>query len=346
MSNGRSTIPATLSKRRGVVPSGTEIAPELALTHLAVAGATSVRLRTRTGWQSWRKPSGCPGGPDGSTARPHLLIPANGVVDYQVRGEGVSVVELNTVDGPKRAVAAAEGTLPMGLPAKIAPKYLSRAAWGADESYRFDSTGAVKVPPTFFKTQTLTVHHSGEDVPVADQLAHVRGIYYTQAITQDYGDIGYQLLIDSDGRVYEGCYSDPDAIPVFGPALTADGLPQMVNGAHVGGFNAGNIGICLLGNFMNTRPTNTALSALTIVLARLAASAKLDPQGTTDYENPISGAAARIATIATHRDWHKANSAAGATLCPGDFLYGMMPVVRQAVAAKMRNLPAMSLPTG
>ncbi|GGQ56565.1 N-acetylmuramoyl-L-alanine amidase [Couchioplanes azureus] len=338
-------VPATLATSRGVVPSGVAIAPELPLTHLSVAGAGSVRVRTRAGWQPWRTPSGCPGGRDGAAATgPRALIPAAGVLDYEVRGGGVSVVELNTVDGPARAVAAPQTRLPMALAGQACPPYLSRAAWGADESYRMNPDGTLKVPPAFFATQTLTVHHSGEDVPVTDPIAHVRGIYYDQAMTRDFGDIGYQLLIDAEGRVYEGRYSDPDRLPVFGPAPGADGLPLMVNGAHVGGFNAGNIGVCLLGNFMQTPPTAAALRTLTVVLALLAAATRLDPLGTTAYVNPISGKQATLATICGHQDWNRANPDAGATLCPGDHLYALLPAIRRNVAALTRRLPATTVP--
>ncbi|MEV6595506.1 peptidoglycan recognition family protein [Actinoplanes sp. NPDC051346] len=334
------SVPTTLSSIRGVVPSGVAIAPELALTHLSVTAGGSVRLRTRAGWQPWREASGCPGGRDGVAAQPRMLIPAAGALDYEVRGEGVSVVEINTVDGPTRTVAARQTRLPMAVPTQMCPQYLSREAWGADESYRFNDDGTPKLTLGFFKVQTLTVHHSGEDVPVTDPIAHVRGIYYNQAMTQDFGDIGYQLLIDADGRVYEGAYSDPDKTPVFGPAPGSDGLPLAVNGAHVGGFNGGNVGICLLGNFMQAPPTAAALRSLKVMLARLAVTTKLDPLATTEYVNPISGKKATLATIPTHQDWHRANPDAGATLCPGDKLYALMPGIRKDVAALTKKLPA------
>ncbi|MFI5491302.1 peptidoglycan recognition family protein [Actinoplanes sp. NPDC051859] len=340
------SVPETLSASRGAVPSGVAIAPELPLTHLSVDGAASVRLRTENGWQPWRTPSVCPGGPDGRVVQPNMLIQADGVLDYEVRGEGVSVVEINTVDGPKRTVAAAQTRLPMNVPRQMCPQYLSRAAWGADESYRFNPDGTPKLDLKYFKVQTLTVHHSGEDVPVADPIAHIRGIYYNQAITQDFGDIGYQLLIDADGRVYEGAYSDPDAVPVFGPTPGPDGLPLAVNGAHVGGFNGGNVGICLLGNYMQAPPSAAALRSLKVVLARFAATAKLDPLATTEYVNPISGKKATLNTITTHQDWNRANPDAGATLCPGDKLYELLPGIRQDVAALAKKLPPITVPAG
>jgi hypothetical protein len=336
----RPTVPQTMSAARGTIPAGVAVTPTLPLTHLSVAGAESVRIRTVDGWQPWQPVTGCPCGPDGSAVRRRTLVPASGALDYEVRGNAVRVTEVNTVDGPARATAAPEAPLPLSAPAGFRPRYLSRAAWGADESYRLNPDGTLDTPPAFYPVQTLTVHHSGEDVPDPDPISHIRGIYYSQAVVNDWGDIGYQLIIDEQGAVYEGTYSDDGPVPVFGPDLSVDGLPMMVNGSHVGGFNAGNIGICVLGNYMTAPPSAAATRSLTHVLALLAAATRLDPLGTTNYVNPVSGVSATIATIAGHQDWHNANPAAGATLCPGDHLYALLPGIRADVEALMRSLPA------
>ncbi|MCW6007171.1 N-acetylmuramoyl-L-alanine amidase, partial [Micromonospora sp. CPCC 205371] len=333
------TVPRTMSAARGAVPAGVAVSPMLPLTHLSVAGAESVRIRTADGWQPWQPVTDCPCGPDGTAVRRRTLIPASGALSYEVRGNAVLVTEVNTVDGPARATAAPEAPLPFRAPAQFRPRYLSRAAWGADESYRLNPDGTLDTPPAFYPVQTLTVHHSGEASPAPDPISHIRGIYYNQAVVNDWGDIGYQLIIDEHGRVYEGTYSDPDSIPVFGPALSTNGLPMMVNGSHVGGFNAGNIGICVLGNYMLGPPSAASMRSLTHVLALLAAATRLNPLGTTRYVNPVSGASATIATIAGHQDWHTANPAAGATLCPGDHLYALLPRIRADVDALVRRLP-------
>ncbi|GAB1640951.1 hypothetical protein KRMM14A1259_13740 [Krasilnikovia sp. MM14-A1259] len=337
-------VAATVSAARGPLDDARVITPELTPTHLLVSAPAEVRLRTAEGWQPWRPATGCPAGPDQPPAAARLLVGATGTVEYQVRrpdGAPVEVTELNTVAGPVRAAAAPVAPvlpLPHAAGCDWRPRYLSRAAWGADESYRYNPDGTLDTPPAFYGVQTLTVHHSGEDNPEPDPIAHIRGIYYNQAVAMDWGDIGYQLLIDADGRVYEGTYSDEDRIPVFGPQRGPDGHPLMVNGAHVGGFNAGNIGICVLGNYMLAPPSSASMRSLTVVLALLAASTGLDPLGTTHYVNPVSGAIATIATIAGHQDWHTANPAAGSTLCPGDQLYARLPDLRRRAAALVHTL--------
>jgi hypothetical protein len=102
----------------------------------------------------------------------------------------------------------------------------------------------------------------------------------------------------------------------------------MVNAAHVGGFNAGNVGVALLGDLTNTEPTAAARQALVTVLASLAKLTASDPLGTTNYVNPISGVTRTVPTLAGHRDW-------AATECPGNIFYPTLPALRADVAAAM-----------
>jgi N-acetylmuramoyl-L-alanine amidase len=339
-------VPETLAKRRS--GDGKRFMHDAAMpvTHVGLVytgTAAALRVRTSAGWGEWRQAPSCAGGSDANAGKPvgSGLFAASGALAYEVQVAGggtADVVELNTVDGPPRAIAAPAGPLP--LPPTVSggaakqfrlPRYLSRPCWGADESWRLNEDGTVDTPPTFWPVQTLTVHHTGFDDDQPDPKATIRAIYYNQAVVMDWGDVGYQLFIDADGNVYEGTYSDPDPIPVYGPDLGADGRPLMVNGAHVGGFNAGNIGVVLLGDFTARKPTKKARRSLTLVLALLAEAGRLDPVGTTNYVNPISGVQATIDTIAGHRDWHFANPNAGATLCPGDTFYPDLPAIRQDV---------------
>ncbi len=129
--------------------------------------------------------------------------------------------------------------------------------------------------------------------------------------------------------MYEGRYSGNDSVPVFGPRRVGP-RPSMVNAAHVGGFNAGNVGVALLGDLTNTGPTAAARESLVKVLAALAAVTHLDPLGTKNYVNPISGATRTVPTIAGHRDW-------AATQCPGNTFYPVLAQVREDVAALMAS---------
>ncbi|MEV4318264.1 peptidoglycan recognition family protein [Actinocrispum sp. NPDC049592] len=190
----------------------------------------------------------------------------------------------------------------------------SRAGWGANENHRFDSAGKEIWPAEFYKIQAVTVHHAGYD-DGKDPVAAVRDIYYNHAVTSGYGDIGYHLLIDWNGVVYEGRYSGTDCVPVLNPSGLA------VNAAHVVNYNAANVGICLLHNLSTVQPTQAALDALTRTAAVLCSLSKLDPTATIKYTNPINNKTATVPSLSGHRDWAE-------TECPGNLLYPQLPQIR------------------
>ncbi|MGW0819844.1 peptidoglycan recognition protein family protein [Streptomyces sp. NPDC002845] len=196
---------------------------------------------------------------------------------------------------------------------------LSRRDWGADESLRFAADGTELWPPEYYPVQTLSVHHTADGSSDPDPAAVVRAIYRNQAVGRGWGDIGYQYLIDADGRVYEGRWSGTDGIPGHDA-----GGRRMVNGAHIGGYNAGNLGIALLGTLTDTPASSAARASLVQLLAELAERHSIDPLGAVAYRNPVSGATRTVPAISGHRDW-------AATVCPGT-VHGDLPSIRAAVA--------------
>lgn len=324
-------IPRTLAIRHTTMHGRLRVEQTaFGLSHLGVTWqgpVAQVRLRTAVGWTEWQTINGCGGGRGDGPGREagNAVLVAPGVVGYEVwvaGGGSAQVAELNTVDGPATMMTAAAVANGMPLPdGTVCPvPYLSRAAWGADESQRTSE------PLTFFPAQTLTVHHSGFGNNDPDPAATVRGIYYNDVTAPDrlFSDIGYQLLIDEAGQVYEGCWTGPDAVPGFG-APGADGRQQMVTGAHVGGWNSGNFGICLLGDLTSRQPTAAARYSLVKVLAALARVCRLDPLGTTNFVNPVNAATKTVKTVPGHRDW-------AATECPGNAFYPQLPALRTEVA--------------
>ena len=204
------------------------------------------------------------------------------------------------------------------------PSVTSRSGWGANESLRFDATGKEVWPAAFYPVQKVIVHHTATQNADPDPAATVRSIYYYHAITQAWGDIGYNFLIDESGRIYEGRYSrlyaateSPTGQDVNGNGVTA---------AHAQGYNSGTVGIALLGTLTNQDATPAARSALERLIAWIDASRGIDPQGVSLYTNPVSGLQATLPNIGGHRD-------VGATECPGGTFYATLPTIRSDVAA-------------
>jgi hypothetical protein len=97
------------------------------------------------------------------------------------------------------------------------------------------------------------------------------------------------------------------------------------------------MGIALLGDYTSTSPADAAVQTLVDHLAWEAEDDGIDPQATQTFVNPVSGATITTPNIAGHRDYT-------ATECPGGTLYGMLPDIRQRVAAAITPAPADTTP--
>lgn len=212
------------------------------------------------------------------------------------------------------------------------PAITPRSAWGAEESYRFRN-GAEYWKQEYFPIQKLIVHHTATRNRDPDPKATIRSIYYYHAVEQDWGDIGYNFLIDETGVVYKGRYSS---------ATTADRLDgeneegKGVRAGHAFGFNAGTVGVAFLGTFTGkNNATAMARSSLEKFLAWEASNPLhvLDPLGSSTYVNPVDGTTkTNLSNIAGHKD-------VNATECPGGTFYRTLPSVRKNVAGLIAASP-------
>ncbi len=201
------------------------------------------------------------------------------------------------------------------------PTVVSRTAWGADPAL-------MTWAPEFHPTRKLIVHHTDTSNDYTDRSgaeAQIRSINYYHSVTQGWGDIGYNFLIDKFGNIYEGRYSRDYA----GTSPSGDDTSgRGVTGAHTSGWNSGTVGIAMLGTFTSSDVTPAARDALEALLAWEARRNNIDPLATQAYVNPVSGATITTANIAAHRDY-------AATLCPGDTFYATLPAIRSSVAGRL-----------
>jgi hypothetical protein len=256
------------------------------------------------------------------------VTPARGVKAVRVwsnrRLSRVSVLVLRDRGGRARRQGVASAAT------ASQPAVISRAGWGADESLRYDSTGKEIWPPEFWPIQKLIVHHTATQNNDPNPASTIRSIYYYHAVTQGWGDIGYNFLIDEAGNVYEGRYSRTFAL---GESPTGEDLNgNGVTGGHALNYNAGTTGVALLGTLTNQDATASARDALERVLAWKAAAHGIDPQGTSLYTNPVNGTQKTFANIAGHLD-------VNSTECPGGAFYATLPQIRADVAARVAGAP-------
>ncbi|MFC9911811.1 peptidoglycan recognition family protein [Streptomyces sp. NPDC127197] len=310
------TKPETFPATRSAAATGTA-ATAFAASYVAVRwkGATD-GAGIRFGDGAWQPlTAGCATVEDGGTA----LVAADAATSYEVKAPdgatGVRSLAIDTTDGPDRTFRVpSEPTRMRGV------RYLSRPAWGADESLRYKD-GQVNSPEQYFPLQTITVHHTATPNADPDPAATIRGIYEFHAVTNDWGDIGYHFLIDEAGVIYEGRYSGDDGLPAFDP----DG--NLVTAFHTAGFNSGNLGIALIGTLNDQGPTDAAKAALTRLIKVIARFKGLDPQAKVTFVNPVNGVTKNVPVISGHRDWLQ-------TDCPGQTMHDLLTEVRAAAAPR------------
>ena len=250
------------------------------------------------------------------------LLSAPGAVAVRVRTDRpVRLTVLGLSDGVTTTAqeSTASPTPAVESAATAEPSIVSRGGWGADPAY-------MTWAPQFYPTKKLIVHHTATSdnyTNRAEAETQIRSIYYYHSVTQDWGDIGYNFLIDKFGTIYEGRYSrDYAGANPTGDDATGRG----VTAAHTAGWNSGTVGVALLGTLTTHDATPAARDALTRLLAWEASRNGINPEATEAFVNPVSGATITSPNIAGHRDY-------AATACPGDTFYPTLPAIRRDVAA-------------
>ena len=225
--------------------------------------------------------------------------------------------------GARRALLrlTGEGLLLKGLTGFL-DRVVSREAWGADDSLRFKD-GAEVWPTAFVTPSLLVVHHTAGEGDITDAEAEVRSIYAYHAVTQGWGDIGYNLLIDSSGRVYEGRRGrDPDA------SGQREIVSENVVAGHALDYNYGSVGVALLGNYQLRQPSPIMLDTLVDALSFMAQRYSIDPTTVAAYPRARGDGTVlwrdSMNAVSGHRDCLP-------TECPGDNVYPLLPGIRQRV---------------
>ena len=193
------------------------------------------------------------------------------------------------------------------------PPIFSRAAWGADEremTWRPQYAQVVKA---------IVVHHTAtsNNYALADVPKIMRAIYHYQTVSRGWGDIGYNVLVDRFGRLWEG---------------RSGGLSRPVVGAQAGGFNTGTAGIAMIGNFTTTTvPQPAAESTARYAAWKFSLGPAVDPRGSVTLTGGGSTSRFKPRTTVTvprifpHRQTH-------ATECPGDLGVAALSSIRLRTA--------------
>lgn len=225
------------------------------------------------------------------------------------KGRVMKRIQLNFFDpGPTPPSGTNAGQTPNGPAACPCekPNVVSRTGWSCPQTNN---------PGYGYTTVThLVVHHSAGSNTQSDWSAVVLSIWNSHVYTNGWADIGYNYLIDPQGRLYEG-----------------RGGGDNVTGAHFCGTNGGTMGTCILGTYTTASISDTSRSTLTKLLAWKACASNINPAGSSWHPN----SARTLNHISGHRD-------GCATECPGTMTFAELPALRTAV---VNQIAACNMPT-
>lgn len=321
-----STLRARVARpAAALVTAAVAVPPEVAIVGVSWRRGTGARtfvqyrVREAGSWGSWRAqaPGDCVACETGEEAAararagsdPVVLTGAQAVQARLVTASGTAPrdARLSVIDPGRERVTPSGGVVPGGgatmlagasaasLPtaSASASRVGLRSAWRASE--RVSRTSR-------FRPVGVVVHHTaGTNRYSRGQVpAILRGIQRFHVQDRGWSDIGYNVLVDKWGRVWEG---------------RRGGVGRPVVGAHASGYNSRLVGISVLGDYNRVRPTRAALSGVAWAAGRAARVHGFDPRA------PMTAAGRRMPRLVGHRS-------VGTTSCPGVYLSAKLPYLR------------------
>ncbi len=301
--------------RQGRAPAAETRPPQFDLVAVHWRGSGTVLFRTRGlagGWSGWQQADADiapdPGSAENRLPGWHLGSLAwtgeSTAIRFRTRG-AVTRLRAYYVESTVEKLGVRRLTI------AGAPSIIPRSSWGANEEIR-------RAQPQYFDAvHFAVVHHTAGSnaYTPAESAAIVRGIEVYHVVANGWNDIGYNFLVDKYGQVFEGRYG---------------GVDRPVIGAHAWGFNAGSVGVALLGDYNSTRISAAARHSLEQLLAWKLDLSHVDPLSTLTWRSTGSprfprGTPVFLRAISGHRDTYF-------TDCPGNVLYAELPGIAQDVS--------------
>ena len=196
---------------------------------------------------------------------------------------------------PEKTTKFSDSNIDQMIPKRLdvdKPKIISRAEWGA-RNPKYDYSNH----PYFNK---MTLHHSAgwAATTLEEGKAAVKSIQEFHQDGRGWSDIGYHFLVDMGGNIYQG-------------------RPETVLGAHVGGANTGNIGVCILGCYHPPESSIPCYDEMTYNSEQSLIQLYAWISDTYGVEPKL---------LKGHRDYF------GTTSCPGNNVWSKLPELRSEIS--------------
>jgi N-acetylmuramoyl-L-alanine amidase len=296
----------------------------------ASGGSARVRTILNGSWSDWVEPErpseegpdpssseGGQAGPAGMISNPVWLSDATGYeVQFPLDATDTAVHVVRDVGGSALHVKAATDPAAPIYPFGIHP----RADWNARPPKIHVGMGN-----PLKGVQMAVVHHTatpGNDYTQAEAATLVRNFQAYDMDVRHYDDLGYNVMVDKFGGIWEG---------------RSGGLDQAVVGAHALGFNQVATGISVIGNFVDVDPPAAVIDAVAKVAGWKLSLDGYDPLssvtiGADETEgHPSHPVPLTTPRIVGHRD-------VGQTECPGR-IWNFLAEIRTKAAAYAKKAP-------
>ena len=178
------------------------------------------------------------------------------------------------------------------------PAFVTRKDWGCPQSEHVNSRSLTNVTH-------LIIHHSAGSTTSNDFAAVVLSYWDYHVNSNGWDDIGYNWLVDPNGVLYKG-------------RAWKSETEENVMGAHNSGKNSNTAGICFIGNYVSSIPSDLGLNKIAELSAFLCDKYKIDPISESYH--------AAIERVNDNIDGH--GQSGGGTACPGTQLINRLQVIR------------------
>lgn len=178
------------------------------------------------------------------------------------------------------------------------PAFVNRKSWGCPQSENVSSRSLTNVTH-------LIIHHSAGQTTSSDFAAVVLSYWDYHVNGHGWADIGYNWLVDPNGVLYKGRAWKSDT-------------EENVLGAHNSGKNGNTAGICFIGNYESSIPSDIGLNKTAEIAAFLCNKYEIDPLESSYH--------AGIDRVNDNIDGHGLSG--GGTACPGTQIINRLQTIR------------------
>jgi N-acetylmuramoyl-L-alanine amidase-like protein/type IX secretion system substrate protein/Big-like domain-containing protein len=190
------------------------------------------------------------------------------------------------------------------------PAFVSRKDWGSPQDEHVSSRSLTPVTH-------LIIHHSAAHTVATDYAAVVRTYWNWHVNGNGWDDIGYNWLVDPNGVLYKG-------------RAWKSETQENVLGAHNSSKNSGTTGICFIGNYVSSIPSDAGLDKIASIAAFLSDKYGINPTGKS-YHAAIEK---ENDNITGH------GQSGGGTACPGTQVINRMQIIRELTSSKILDITA------